>query len=180
MDLPTYTSIWKTKRIFYRIEDVKLPMPVPADVLLLTAVCFITWCGFWWATVGVAPFKAMFGGGAWFAAAACWYALPPFFAARMIARPNREGKNIPQIIASRVRYWTRPKAFDGYVSRRHIQMWLRARDARTRVPGTTDLLRAAVKQGSALGGRVTGMRVRPATGARRRMLAKVSCRKESE
>jgi hypothetical protein len=135
MDLPTYTGIWKTKRVFYKIEDIRLPMPVPADVLLLTAICFAVWCGFWWATVGVAPFKAIFGGSAWFAAAACWYALPPFFAARMIARPNREGKNIPQAAASWGRYLTRPKTLDGYVSRRHIQAWLRIRDTRARIHG---------------------------------------------
>lgn len=144
IDLPTYTSIWKTRRIFYKIEDIRLPVPVPADVLLLTAVCFAIWDGFWWAAVGAAPFKAVLGGGAWFAAAACWYILPPFFAARMIARPNREGKNIPQVIASRARYMLRPKELDGYVSRRHIQAWLKARDRRAAIPRARDM--AAVRR----------------------------------
>ena len=149
MDLPTYTSIWKTRRIFYKIEDIRLPVPVPADVLLLTAVCFAIWDGFWWAAAGAAPFRAA-AGSTWLAAAACWYILPPFFAARMIARPNREGKNIPQVIASRARYMLRPKELDGYVSQRHIQAWLKARDRRAAIPRARDMAAAAARTARAL------------------------------
>jgi hypothetical protein len=153
MELPTYTGIWKTKRIFYKIEDIKLPMPVPADVLLMTAVCFAVWDLVWWGAIGTAPFKAAFGPNAWFAVAFCWYALPPFFAARLLARPNREGKNIIQVVKSSARYALRAHVLDGYVPRRQIKLWLRARSVQATSGGKRTRRSAAPSRAPRLPGK---------------------------
>jgi len=131
MDLPTYSSIWKTRRIIHKVEDVRLPMPVPADVLLPAAICYAAWDGFWWAVMGNGPFSALAGhrAGVAFGLTALFYALPPFFAARVLTHPNREGKNAVQAVRSVIRFYARPRVLDGFVSRRHIKVWLRTSPA---------------------------------------------------
>lgn len=127
MQLPTYTSIWRIKRVIYRFYDVPLPRPVAADQMLLYAACFIAWIVLWWGVVGGTPFSLIHGRESTILGF-CWYIIPPWLGSLALSHPNdSEGKNPGQRLVSWVCYLTGPKVFEGGISGRHIRWWLRYR-----------------------------------------------------
>jgi hypothetical protein len=100
VELPTYTNIWKIEKRLYKLYDFRLPMPVPVGqvtaflaiaipyVLILTAVGM--------------PFSHTW---VWL------YVLPPGVLAWLVTRPVLEGKRLPELVVSQLRYLSEPSTW---------------------------------------------------------------------
>ena len=100
MDLPTYTNIWRIEKRLYKLYDLRLPAPLP-----------ITWIGVF---VGITvPYVVfLFVIGLPFNHTLVWlYILPPAVLTWLTTRPVIEGKRLPELITSQVRYMTEPRAW---------------------------------------------------------------------
>ena len=100
MDLPTYTNIWRIEKRLYKLYDLRLPAPLP-----------ITWIGVF---VGITVPYVIFliAVGLPFNHTLLWlYILPPGVLTWLTTRPVIEGKRLPELVTSQVRYMTEPQAW---------------------------------------------------------------------
>jgi MinD-like ATPase involved in chromosome partitioning or flagellar assembly len=100
VDLPTYTNIWRIEKRLYKLYDFRLPAPLP-----------ITWIGVF---VGITvPYVVLLIAiGLPFNHTLVWlYVLPPGVLTWLTTRPVIEGKRLPELVTSQVRYMTEPRAW---------------------------------------------------------------------
>jgi MinD-like ATPase involved in chromosome partitioning or flagellar assembly len=100
VDLPTYTNIWRIEKRLYKLYDLRLPAPLP-----------ITWIGVF---VGITvPYVVLLiAVGLPFNHTLVWlYVLPPGVLTWLTTRPVIEGKRLPELVTSQVRYMTEPRAW---------------------------------------------------------------------
>jgi hypothetical protein len=100
VELPTYTNIWKIEKRLYKLYDFRLPMPLPvgqiAAYLAIAAPYMVVLT-----LVGV-PFSHTW----------LWiYLLPPGVLAWLVTRPVLEGKRLPELVQSQLRYLSEPRTW---------------------------------------------------------------------
>jgi MinD-like ATPase involved in chromosome partitioning or flagellar assembly len=100
VELPTYTNIWKIEKRLYKLYDFRLPMPLPVGQIaafLAIAVPYtliLTMVGM--------PFSHTW----------LWlYILPPGVLAWLVTRPVLEGKRLPELVHSQLRYLSEPRTW---------------------------------------------------------------------
>jgi hypothetical protein len=100
VELPTYTNIWKIEKRLYKLYDFRLPMPLPVGQIaafLAIAVPYTLILTF----VGM-PFSHTW----------LWlYLLPPGVLAWLVTRPVLEGKRLPELVMSQLRYLGEPRTW---------------------------------------------------------------------
>jgi TcpE family len=100
VELPTYTNIWKIEKRLYKLYDFRLPMPLPVGQIaayLAIAVPYILIL-----TMAGMPFSHTW----------LWlYVLPPGVLAWLVTRPVLEGKRLPELVGSQLRYVSEPKTW---------------------------------------------------------------------
>jgi TcpE family len=100
VELPTYTNIWKIEKRLYKLYDFRLPMPLPVGQIaafLAIAVPYtliLTMVGM--------PFSHTW---VWL------YVLPPAVLAWLVTRPVLEGKRLPELVLSQLRYLSEPRTW---------------------------------------------------------------------
>jgi hypothetical protein len=100
VELPTYTNIWKIEKRLYKLYDFRLPMPVPVGQLatfLAIAVPYMLIL-----TMAGMPFSHTW---VWL------YVLPPGVLAWLVTRPVLEGKRLPELVLSQLRYLSEPRTW---------------------------------------------------------------------
>ena len=100
MELPTYTNIWKIEKRLYKLYDFRLPMPLPIGqvaAFLAIAVPYMLIL-----TLAGMPFSHTW---VWL------YVLPPGVLAWLVTRPVLEGKRLPELVLSQVRYLSEPRTW---------------------------------------------------------------------
>ena len=100
MDLPTYTNIWRIEKRLYKLYDLRLPAPLPITWLAVFVAITVPYVVFLVA-VGL-PFNHTL---VWL------YVLPPAVLTWLTTRPVIEGKRLPELVTSQVRYMTEPRAW---------------------------------------------------------------------
>ena len=100
MDLPTYTNIWRIEKRLYKLYDFRLPMPLPVgQIAVFTAI----------AVPYVVILKLV---GLPFSHTLLWlYILPPGALAWLVTRPVLEGKRLPELVVSQLRYLNEPRTW---------------------------------------------------------------------
>jgi hypothetical protein len=100
VELPTYTNIWKIEKRLYKLYDFRLPMPLPvgqiAAFLAIAAPYMLLL-----AMIGM-PFSHTW---VWL------YVLPPGVLAWLVTRPVLEGKRLPELVLSQLRYLGEPRTW---------------------------------------------------------------------
>ena len=100
MELPTYTNIWKIEKRLYKLYDFRLPMPLPVGQI----VAFLA--------IAVPYMLILTMVGMPFSHTWLWlYLLPPGVLAWLVTRPVLEGKRLPELLLSQVRYLGEPKTW---------------------------------------------------------------------
>src|SRR5215469_9743517 len=100
MELPTYTNIWKIEKRLYKLYDFRLPMPLPVGQL----AAFLA--------IAIPYMLALTLVGMPFSHTWVWlYVLPPGAAAWLVTRPVLEGKRLPELVVSQVRYLMEPRTW---------------------------------------------------------------------
>lgn len=100
MELPTYTNIWKIEKRLYKLYDFRLPMPLPVGQI----AAFLA--------IAIPYMLALTLVGMPFSHTWVWlYVLPPGLAAWLVTRPVLEGKRLPELVVSQVRYLTEPRTW---------------------------------------------------------------------
>jgi hypothetical protein len=100
VELPTYTNIWKIEKRLYKLYDFRLPMPLPVGqvaAFLAIAIPYMLIL----ATAGM-PFSHTW---VWL------YVLPPGVLAWLVTRPVLEGKRLPELVVSQLRYLSEPRTW---------------------------------------------------------------------
>jgi TcpE family len=100
VELPTYTNIWKIEKRLYKLYDFRLPMPLPIGLVaafLAIAIPYMLVL----TLVGM-PFSHTW---VWL------YVLPPGALAWLVTRPVLEGKRLPELVLSQVRYLAEPRVW---------------------------------------------------------------------
>ena len=100
MELPTYTNIWKIEKRLYKLYDFRLPMPVPVGQVAAFLAIAIPYTLI--LTLVGMPFSHTW---VWL------YVLPPAVLAWLVTRPVLEGKRLPELILSQLRYLTEPRTW---------------------------------------------------------------------
>jgi hypothetical protein len=100
LDLPTYTNIWRIEKRLYKLYDFRLPMPLPVgQIAVFTAI----------AVPYVVVLKLV---GLPFSHTFLWlYILPPGAIAWLVTRPVLEGKRLPELVVSQLRYLNEPRTW---------------------------------------------------------------------
>ena len=100
MDLPTYTNIWRIEKRLYKLYDFRLPMPIPVGQIAVFAAIAVPY---------VLILKMV---GLPFSHTLLWiYILPPGALAWLVTRPVLEGKRLPELVVSQVRYLNEPRTW---------------------------------------------------------------------
>ena len=100
MELPTYTNIWRIEKRLYKLYDFRLPMPLPIGQIAVFAAIAVPY---------VVLLKVI---GLPFSHTLLWlYILPPAALAWLITRPVLEGKRLPELVVSQVRYLGEPRTW---------------------------------------------------------------------
>ncbi len=100
MELPTYTNIWKIEKRLYKLYDFRLPMPLPVGQI----AAFLA--------IAIPYMLALTLVGMPFSHTWVWlYVLPPGAAAWLVTRPVLEGKRLPELVVSQVRYLIEPRTW---------------------------------------------------------------------
>lgn len=100
MELPTYTNIWKIEKRLYKLYDFRLPMPLPVGQI----VAFLA--------IAVPYMLILTMVGMPFSHTWLWlYLLPPGVLAWLVTRPVLEGKRLPELLLSQMRYLGEPKTW---------------------------------------------------------------------
>ena len=100
MELPTYTNIWKIEKRLYKLYDFRLPMPLPVGqvaAFLAIAIPYMLIL-----TMAGMPFSHTW---VWL------YVLPPGVLAWLVTRPVLEGKRLPELVVSQLRYLSEPRTW---------------------------------------------------------------------
>jgi hypothetical protein len=100
MDLPTYTNIWRIEKRLYKLYDFRLPMPVPIGQVAVFALIVVPY-GLVLALLRVPFSHTLF----WL------YVLPPGVLTWLATRPVLEGKRLPELLTSRLRYLGEPRTW---------------------------------------------------------------------
>jgi MinD-like ATPase involved in chromosome partitioning or flagellar assembly len=100
VDLPTYTSIWRIEKRLYKLYDFRLPMPLPIGQITVFAALAVPYVVL--LTIAGLPFNHTL---VWL------YVLPPGAATWLVTRPVLEGKRLPELIKSQVRYLAEPRVW---------------------------------------------------------------------
>lgn len=100
MDLPTYTSIWRIEKRLYKLYDFRLPMPLPIGQITVFAAIAVPYVVL--LTILGLPFNHTL---VWL------YVLPPGAATWLVTRPVLEGKRLPELVKSQVRYLAEPRVW---------------------------------------------------------------------
>jgi TcpE family len=100
VELPTYTNIWKIEKRLYKLYDFRLPMPLPVGrvtAFLAIAVPYTM----------ILTFAGMPFSHTWL-----WlYVLPPGGLGWLVTRPVLEGKRLPELMLSQLRYLSEPRTW---------------------------------------------------------------------
>lgn len=100
MDLPTYTNIWRIEKRLYKLYDFRLPAPLPITWIAVFAGITVPYIIFL-VVVGV-PFNHD----------VVWlYVLPPGMLTWLSTRPVIEGKRLPELVSSQLRYLAEPRTW---------------------------------------------------------------------
>ena len=100
MELPTYTNIWRIEKRLYKLYDFRLPMPLPVGQIAVFAAIAVPY---------VVLLKVV---GLPFSHTLLWlYILPPAALAWLITRPVLEGKRLPELVISQLRYLNEPRTW---------------------------------------------------------------------
>jgi TcpE family len=100
LELPTYTNIWRIEKRLYKLYDFRLPMPVPVGQIAVFAAIAVPY---------VVVLKVI---GLPFSHTLLWlYILPPAALAWLITRPVLEGKRLPELVVSQLRYLSEPRTW---------------------------------------------------------------------
>jgi hypothetical protein len=100
LDLPTYTNIWRIEKRLYKLYDFRLPMPIPVGQIAVFAAIAVPY---------VVILKLA---GLPFSHTLLWlYILPPGALAWLVTRPVLEGKRLPELVVSQVRYLNEPRTW---------------------------------------------------------------------
>jgi conjugation transfer TcpE-like protein len=100
LDLPTYTNIWRIEKRLYKLYDFRLPMPLPVGQIAVFAAIAVPY---------VVILKVV---GLPFSHTLLWlYILPPGALAWLVTRPVLEGKRLPELVVSQVRYLAEPRTW---------------------------------------------------------------------
>ena len=100
MDLPTYTNIWRIEKRLYKLYDFRLPAPLP-----------ITWIAVF-AGITIPYIVLLVAIGLPFNHTLVWlYVLPPAVLTWLTTRPVIEGKRLPELLESQIRYLTEPRVW---------------------------------------------------------------------
>jgi MinD-like ATPase involved in chromosome partitioning or flagellar assembly len=100
VELPTYTNIWRIEKRLYKLYDFRLPMPLPVGQV----AAFLA--------VGVPYTLILTMIGLPFSHTWVWvYVLPPGLLAWLVTRPVLEGKKLPELVLSQLRYLSEPKTW---------------------------------------------------------------------
>ena len=149
MELPTYTNIWKIEKRLYKLYDFRLPMPVPVGqvaAFLAIAIPYIVIL-----TMAGMPFSHTW---VWL------YVLPPGVLAWLVTRPVLEGKRLPELVVSQLRYLSEPRIWCRMAAlAEKDQIFVTARVWRTSAVAAP----AAAATGSAPGDRYLSADARPAS-----------------
>jgi hypothetical protein len=100
VELPTYTNIWKIEKRLYKLYDFRLPMPLPVGqvaAFLAIAIPYMVIL-----TMAGMPFSHTW---VWL------YVLPPGVLAWLVTRPVLEGKRLPELVVSQLRYLSEPRTW---------------------------------------------------------------------
>ena len=100
MDLPTYTSIWRIEKRLYKLYDFRLPMPLPIGQITVFAAIAVPYVVL--LTILGLPFSHTL---VWL------YVLPPGAATWLVTRPVLEGKRLPELVKSQLRYVAEPRVW---------------------------------------------------------------------
>jgi MinD-like ATPase involved in chromosome partitioning or flagellar assembly len=100
VDLPTYTSIWRIEKRLYKLYDFRLPMPLPIGQITVFAAIAVPYVVL--LTILGVPFSHTL---VWL------YVLPPGAATWLVTRPVLEGKRLPELIKSQLRYLAEPRVW---------------------------------------------------------------------
>jgi TcpE family len=100
LELPTYTNIWRIEKRLYKLYDFRLPMPLPVGQIAVFAAITVPY---------VVILKLI---GLPFSHTLLWlYILPPGVLAWLITRPVLEGKRLPELVHSQLRYVGEPRTW---------------------------------------------------------------------
>jgi hypothetical protein len=100
VELPTYTNIWKIEKRLYKLYDFRLPMPLPVGQI----VAFLA--------IAVPYTLVLAMAGMPFSHTWLWlYVLPPGLLAWLVTRPVLEGKRLPELLLSQLRYLGEPRTW---------------------------------------------------------------------
>jgi hypothetical protein len=100
LDLPTYTNIWRIEKRLYKLYDFRLPMPLPVGQMAVFAAIAVPY---------VVILKVA---GLPFSHTLLWvYILPPGALAWVVTRPVLEGKRLPELAVSQLRYLSEPRTW---------------------------------------------------------------------
>ncbi len=100
MELPTYTNIWKIEKRLYKLYDFRLPMPLPVGQIAAFLAIAVPYTVI--LTMVGMPFSHTW----------LWvYLLPPGVLAWLVTRPVLEGKRLPELASSQLRYLTEPRTW---------------------------------------------------------------------
>ena len=100
MELPTYTNIWKIEKRLYKLYDFRLPMPLPVGQVVAFLAIAVPYTLI--LTMAGMPFSHTW----------LWlYILPPGVLAWLVTRPVLEGKRLPELLVSQLRYLTEPRTW---------------------------------------------------------------------
>jgi TcpE family len=100
LELPTYTNIWRIEKRLYKLYDFRLPMPLPVGQIAVFAAIAVPY---------VVLLEVI---GLPFSHTLLWlYILPPAALAWLITRPVLEGKRLPELVVSQLRYLSEPRTW---------------------------------------------------------------------
>jgi TcpE family len=100
LELPTYTNIWRIEKRLYKLYDFRLPMPLPVGQIAVFAAIAVPY---------VVLLEII---GLPFSHTLLWlYILPPAALAWLITRPVLEGKRLPELVVSQLRYLSEPRTW---------------------------------------------------------------------
>ncbi len=100
MELPTYTNIWKIEKRLYKLYDFRLPMPLPVGQVAAFVAIAVPYMLI--LTMAGMPFSHTW---VWL------YVLPPGVLAWLVTRPVLEGKRLPELVLSQLRYLSEPRTW---------------------------------------------------------------------
>jgi MinD-like ATPase involved in chromosome partitioning or flagellar assembly len=100
VELPTYTNIWKIEKRLYKLYDFRLPMPLPVGQIAAFLAIAVPYTVI--LTMVGMPFSHTW----------LWvYLLPPGVLAWLVTRPVLEGKRLPELVGSQLRYLAEPRTW---------------------------------------------------------------------